>query len=118
MRGVKELIVLKNINLGLRFLLELTALISLGYWGFKTRETLLLKLCFGIGLPLITAIIWGVFGSPKAVLPLFKPFKWILLIAIYLTSAFALYRSGMKNISAIFLITAVTNSVLMYIWKQ
>lgn len=118
MRGVQILILLKTINLGLRFFLELIALISVGYWGFKINETLISKMCFGIGLPLTTAIIWGVFGSPKAVYPISKPFQWILLFIIYLTSAFALYSSGKKYIGIIFLITAAINSFLMYIWKQ
>lgn len=109
---------LKSINLGLRFILELIALISFGYWGFKTKETFVLKVCFGIGLPLLTAIIWGIFGSPKAVLPLSKPLQWILLIAIYLVSAFALYKAGVKHMVAIYLITAAINSVLMYVWNQ
>ncbi len=109
---------LKSINLGLRFLLELAALISLGYWGFNINGALITKVCVGIGLPLVTAIIWGFFGSPKAIFPLAKSFKWLLLFAIYVVSALALYSSGLKYIGVIFLVTAAINSILMYIWKQ
>ncbi len=112
------MIVLRSINLGLRFILEMIALISLGYWGVKTNDGLISKLFFGIGLPLITAIIWGIFGSPKAVYPISKTFHWTLLFAIYIISAVALYKSGMKYMGVIYLMTAIVNSFLVYIWKQ
>lgn len=118
MRGEKVLIVLKIINLGLRFILELIALISFGYWGFKINGALILKVSLGIGIPLITAIIWGLFASPKAVWPISKTFHWILLFIIYISSAFALYNSGKKYFAILFLVTAAINSFLMYIWRQ
>lgn len=118
MKGVKVLIILKNFNLGLRFFLELIALVSLGYWGFKINATIILKICFGIGLPLITAIIWGTFGSPRASRQISKPFQWVLLFTIYLLSAFALLSIGKKYIGIIYLVTAAVNSFLMYIWEQ
>jgi hypothetical protein len=88
---------IKNFNLGLRFFLELVVLVSLGYWGFKINASLIFKVCLGIGLPLIIAVIWGIFGSPKAVWKISKPFHWVLLFTIYLFSAFTLFIPG-KNI--------------------
>jgi hypothetical protein len=35
--------VIKGANLALRFLLELCALVSLGYWGFKTASGAIAK---------------------------------------------------------------------------
>lgn len=104
--------------MSIRFLLELTALISLGYWGFKISATTFVKVCLGIGLPLITAIIWGAFGSPKAPWQISKPLQWALLFTIYLLSAFALFSSGKKHLCIIFLLTAAVNSILMYIGEQ
>jgi hypothetical protein len=55
-------------NDGLRFLLELAALASLGYWGFAENDGVL-RWVLGIGLPVLAAAVWGTFVSPKAGLP-------------------------------------------------
>jgi hypothetical protein len=44
-------------NLALRFLLELCALVALGYWGFRTGSGLFAKIGLGIGVPLLTIMI-------------------------------------------------------------
>lgn len=60
---------LKVINLAVRLLLEICALIAVGYWGFKTGSGWLLKILFGIGAPILIAVLWGMFGAPKSVYP-------------------------------------------------
>jgi len=109
---------IKNLNLLIRFTLEVVSLISLGFWGFKIGESSIAKYCLGIGIPLVIAFIWGVFGSPKAIWQLSKPFRWALVFAIYILSAFALFNIGQKNMSIIFMICVIINSILMYIWDQ
>jgi hypothetical protein len=44
-------------NLALRFLLELCALVALGYWGFKTGSGAIAKFALGIGTPLVAAVV-------------------------------------------------------------
>src|SRR6266508_2213622 len=51
------------INLALRFFLELAALYFIGYWGW-TQHAGVLRYLLAIGLPLLAAIIWGVFRVP------------------------------------------------------
>jgi hypothetical protein len=58
------------LNLLVRFLLELCMLAAVGYWGFKTHSGWAMKIIFGIGLPILIAVIWGVFVAPKATYPL------------------------------------------------
>jgi len=50
-------------NDGLRFVLELYALVALAYWGFHTADGGVQWL-LGVGAPLAT--VWGLFISPKA----------------------------------------------------
>ena len=50
-------------NLALRFLLEITALIALGFLGWNLGEGLP-RLALAIGLPVIAATIWGLFAVP------------------------------------------------------
>jgi hypothetical protein len=54
----------------LRFLLELFALFSLGFWGYLAWPFPWPGILFTIGTPLFAAVVWGLFRSPKAVLPL------------------------------------------------
>jgi hypothetical protein len=57
---------IKGANLLLRFLLELCALGALGYWGFKTGSVTSTKVVLGVGAPLVAAVVWGTFLSPRA----------------------------------------------------
>ena len=66
------------IGIVLRFLLEVCALVIFAYWGFQSSQGIIMKLVLGIGSPFIIAIIWGVFGSPGAPIPV-KGFQRILL---------------------------------------
>ncbi len=68
----------KGANLALRFLLELCALVALGYWGFKTGGTLMAKIGLVIGAPLVVAVVWGTFVSPRAPVQLPGPLVLIL----------------------------------------
>lgn len=75
--------VLKLLNLALRFLLELCLLAAVGYWGFKTQSGLLMKILFGIGLPVLIAVLWGTFLAPGQSAPCaacrFLPWNWSYL---------------------------------------
>ncbi len=61
---------LKMLNLAVRFLLELCMYAAVGYWGFKTQNSWLMKIFLGIGLPVLIAVLWGTFLAPKATRPL------------------------------------------------
>ena len=43
---------IKLINIGIRFLLELSILAILGYWGFRTGGQTLTKVLLGVGSPI------------------------------------------------------------------
>jgi hypothetical protein len=51
------------VNLALRFFLELAALYCMGHWGWARHEGVL-RYLFAFGLPLLAAVIWGVFRVP------------------------------------------------------
>lgn len=117
--GVEMLVsLLKSVNLGLRFLLELCVLIALGYWGFKTGSTTAVKYILGLGGPLITIVVWGTFGSPSASIPLVGwPFL-ILEIVIFGLGVAALYAVNLPKLAVVFGGVIILNRILMYIWGQ
>jgi len=51
------------INLLIRFLLEVIALIAMGIWGWH-QATGALQYVFAIGIPLFFTTLWGVFAVP------------------------------------------------------
>ena len=50
------------LNLALRFLLEIAALFSPGYWGWSQHQGIL-RIGLAIFLPLVAAAIWGTFST-------------------------------------------------------
>jgi hypothetical protein len=52
------------INLALRFILEITALFALGYWGW-TQHDGIWRFVWSIGLVFIAAVVWGAFAVPE-----------------------------------------------------
>ena len=110
--------ILKGLNLLLRFLLELCMYASVGYWGFKTHEGWIMKLTFGIGLPVLMAVLWGVFLSPKATRPLRGLPREILELILLGSGAIALLASGKANLACIYLAVLLINKVLLVVWKQ
>ena len=51
------------LNLALRFLLEMAALFSIGYWGWVGHEGVL-RIGLTLSLPLMAAVLWGAFRVP------------------------------------------------------
>ncbi len=109
---------LKMANLALRFLLELCALASLGYWGFQTGKGLIIKLGLGIGAPLLLALVWATLGAPGASVRLSAPFHLLLELVVFGLPAVALYVAGKPGLALTYGLTAVVNRLLMYIWGQ
>ena len=112
------MIILQSANLLLRFLLELSALGALGYWGFHTADGVIAKLGLGLGAPLVAAAVWGVFVSPKPAVPLSTPLWLLVQAGVFGAAMAALLASGRPSLAWALGLTAVINGVLMYVWGQ
>lgn len=109
---------LKMLNLAVRFLLELCMLAAVGYWGFKTQPTWVLKILLGIGLPVLIAVLWGTFLAPHATRPLKGASFLTLELILFSTGAFALFASGKPTLGWIYTLVLIVNKVLLIVWKQ
>lgn len=109
---------LQSANLALRFILELCGLVAVGYWGFLAIGSGLKKFTLGIGSPLLIAVIWGMFGSPKALVKLSTHWHLLLEIVIFGLPAIALYVTGNKRLALIYGLLVVFNRMMMFIWHQ
>ena len=109
---------LKLLNVTVRFLLELCLLAAVGYWGFKTQSGWLLKILCGIGLPVLIAILWGMFIAPKAIRPLRGVSYLIVELTLLALGSVALFASGKFTLGWVYTITLIVNKVLLVVWKQ
>jgi hypothetical protein len=110
--------VIKALNLGIRFLLELCILIILGYWGFKTGGQTLTKTLLGVGGPVLFAIVWGTFLAPKSSMRLRDPWLLIIEIVIFSLVILALYKASGSALAIPFGTIYILNKILMMIWRQ
>lgn len=108
----------KTANVALRFVLELCALFALGYWGFHLGKGPVLNAVLGVGSPLLLAVVWGTFGSPKAPIPLPGAFHLLLEVVVLGLPALALYAAGRPGWAILYAVAVVINGVLLYVWHQ
>ena len=105
------------INLAVRFLLEIAMLIILGYWGWHVTTGWLQYVAAG-GLPLIAAILWGVFriqNDPKPA-PVQIPGMLRLLLewCLFGFAIWALYNLEYIHLSLIMAIIVKLHYIVSY----
>jgi cytochrome b len=81
-------------NLALRFLLELSALAALGYWGAHLGAGLPLRIGLALAAPLAAALAWGAVVSPKARVRATAPTRLATELAIFGAAGWALAAAG------------------------
>jgi hypothetical protein len=108
------------INLALRFILEIATLIALGYWGWDHGDGIL-KYILAVGIPLITAILWGTFAVPddpsrsgKAPVPVPGLIRLLLELAFFAFGVLALIDSGYPLLGTIMGILVISHYVISY----
>ena len=109
---------LKMLNLLVRFLLEFCMLAAVGYWGFKTQSGWLMKIIFGIGLPVLIAVLWGMFIAPKATFPLSGASYLILQLLLLASGSVALVVAGKPTLGWVYVVILIVNQALLLVWKQ
>ena len=97
------------------FLLEIAMLVSFMYWGFHLDASLFVKILFGVGAPILVAVIWGTFIAPKASIPVSVPIRILLQIILFSSAAMALYFSEKGTLAIIFGTVVLIEMILMYL---
>ncbi len=104
-------------NYVLRFLLELAALGSLSYWGFAEHDGALQWL-LGVGAPLVAAVVWGTFMSPKASRPTTDPVRLLIEIGVFGAGAAALWEADATGLAIVLAALAVAHLALTFVLGQ
>ena len=101
-----------QLNLVLKFVLELAALAALGVWGASIADGAAAVL-LAIGLPAVVAGLWGTLAAPRArhrlPLRLRAPFE----LGVFALATFALWRAGWAAAAVAFAVVAIVNALLL-----
>jgi hypothetical protein len=100
------------VNEGLAFLIELFALAILAWWGAETGGGLFVHLLLGIGTPLVAAVLWGLFASPKARVELPLPGVLAVKALVFGTAMICLDVLGHRTLAVAFGIIAAANTII------
>lgn len=108
------------LNLTLRFFLEMSALIAMGYWGW-TQNQGLPRWLLTIGLPILAAVLWGTFAVPNdpsrsggAPVPTPGILRLLLELLFFALAAYALVASQQAPIGWAFAIVTIIHYVFSY----
>lgn len=93
------------INMTLRFVLELAALLALGIWGWQKGDGLL-RFVLAFGVPLVAAFLWAAFrvpGDPGAA-PVAIPgtLRLAFELVLFAFATWAFYDTNLKALAGIF----------------
>src|SRR5262249_54271077 len=82
---------LRGANEALAFLLEIAALVAVGVWGYHVGSGVPVKVALAIAVPVLVAVVWGLFAAPRAVVKL--PLWGVLVVKalVFGAAALALY---------------------------
>jgi hypothetical protein len=89
-------------NLALRFLLELTLLAALGYWGTQQAVSVAARGALAVAAPLAAALAWGAVVSPKARVRAPTPVRLLVELALFASGAWALAAADRTRWAAMF----------------
>lgn len=108
------------INLLFRFLLELMALFVMGLWGWKQSQGLTAFL-LALILPILLAVIWGVFAVPddpsrSGKAPIATPgiIRLLIELGFFIFSTWALYDMGYTMMSVVFGVLVGLHYIISY----
>lgn len=94
-----------------RFVLELFALVTFAIWGFSSWD-LPWSIVFGIGAPVLAALIWALFLSPRAVFAIDVYGRSLIELVVMGAAALAWLDLGQPIVAIVFGVVAVVSGVL------
>jgi hypothetical protein len=102
----------KELNLGVRFLLELCLLAALAYAGLQVNVAL------AVAAPLVAAVVWGVFVSPKARIPLPTDAWLAVQVILFGAAVVGLVLAGNALLGVLLAIAVAVNLALVLFWGR
>lgn len=111
------LTILKGVNLGVLFFVELGAVIALCLWGFVVGPNLPLKILLGLGAPAMAIVVWALFGAPRSSRQFHGVAYHALQVVVFGAGALALVAAGQPGLGIGYAIVALVSSAAIAIWR-
>lgn len=108
---------MRELNLAVRFLLELCVLTAFAYWGWANGSGGW-RWVLTVLLPLAGATVWGRWVAPKASRRLSDPARLGVEIVIFSLAAAALVGAGRPELGLILAAALMVNTSLAVLWHQ
>jgi len=105
---------MQAINLALRFLLELSGLAALAFWGWSVAEPPL-RYALALGAPALLIVVWAMVVAPKADNPIPRPTRVVLGSLLLLGAAGMLALAGEPVVALVLALVIVANTVLLFV---
>ncbi|PJN89387.1 YrdB family protein [Bacillus sp. mrc49] len=100
------------------FLLELGAMAAFSYWGYHIKTGAAVSVILALATPVVIAVLWSMFLSPKASLPIFSfPIRTTLKLVVFIVASASLYASGQSTLAVIFLTVSLLIVAAVFILK-
>jgi hypothetical protein len=106
----------ESANLAVRFILEMGALVALGYWGWKTGDGGM-KWVLAVGSVIAAVVVWSLFVSPDPTIELARPVRLAIEFVVWAAAASALWATGLHIVAVAFIVIAVVSGTLNFIWE-
>lgn len=108
------------LNLALRFLLEIAALVAIGYWGFSQHAGVW-RFLIGVGGPVIAAAVWATFAVPddpsrsgRAPVPVPGVLRLVLELCLFGFAVWAFHDAGNLLLALIMASITIIHYALSY----
>ncbi|MFD6533983.1 YrdB family protein [Streptomyces sp. NPDC060184] len=84
----------RTVNELLAFFVEVVALVAFARWGWHASGNAVLRIVLAVGLPVVAAVVWGMFASPKARYTLPVAGVVAVKVLVFVCAVAALYDRG------------------------
>ncbi len=112
----RDVTIVRNANLALRFVLELSAVAAAGYWGWRTGDGATRSLLALTAAGAVIAV-WWLFVSPKAKVDLWRPLVLVVEFGVWAAAAAAVAATDHVALALAFFLVATVSGTLNYVWK-
>jgi hypothetical protein len=109
---------LSSANGAVVFLLELLMLVAFGCYGYNEPTSEGLRIGLAAGLVIAAVILWAAFAAPNSKKRLRLPALALFRAAMFLTTAFFVYRLGHRNWAFGIAFAAITTQVISCFTEQ
>ena len=93
------------------FLCQILAFVTLGIWGFVSFE-MPWNFVAGIGAPLLAILLWALFVTPKAVIPVHPFVRALVELLVFASATMAWWDMGAALVGIAYGVVAVASGLM------